>query len=50
MSYMKALVLDIIEEYGRGTDEFDLAEKFDLPLDTVVDIIEQYYNRLDEAA
>jgi len=50
MSNMKRLMENIIDDYSRGYSEFELAEKYDLSVDDVVNIIEQYYNILDEAA
>jgi hypothetical protein len=48
MSKMKSLIIDVIDDYSRGDSEFKLAEKYDLSVDDVVGIIEQYYNILDE--
>jgi hypothetical protein len=48
MSKMKSLIIDVIDDYSRGDSEFKLAEKYDLSVDDVINIIEQYYNILDE--
>jgi uncharacterized protein (DUF433 family) len=48
MSKMKSLIIDVIDDYSRGDSEFKLAEKYDLSVDDVVSIIENYYNVLDE--
>ena len=45
---MKSLIIDVIDDYSRGDSEFKLAEKYDLSVDDVVSIIENYYNVLDE--
>lgn len=48
MSRMKSLIIDVIDDYSRGTSEFKIAEKYDLSVDDVVGIIENYYNVLDK--
>jgi uncharacterized protein (DUF433 family) len=50
MGFYKSMVIDIIEDYARGESEFELSEKYDLPLEKIIDVIEQYYNMADEAA
>ena len=48
MSRMKSLIIDVIDDYSRGTSEFKMAERYDLSVDDVIGIIEKYYNVLDE--
>jgi uncharacterized protein (DUF433 family) len=48
MSKLKSLIIDVIDDYSRGDSEFKLAEKYDLSVDDIINIIEQYYNILDE--
>ena len=48
MGLMKNMIIDIIDDYSRGDSEFKLAEKYDLSVDDVVGIIENYFNVLDE--
>ena len=49
MGFYKSMVIDIIDDYSRGESESQLAEKYDLSVDKIQDIIEQYYNLADEA-
>jgi hypothetical protein len=48
MGLMKSMIIDVIDDYSRGDSEFKLAEKYDLSVDDVVGIIENYFNVLDE--
>ena len=48
MGLMKNMIIDVIDDYSRGDSEFKIAEKYDLSVDDVVGIIENYYNILDE--
>lgn len=48
MGFYKSEIIDIIDDYARGASEFQLAEKYDLSLEKIVDVIEQYYNLADE--
>lgn len=48
MGLMKNMIIDVIDDYSRGSSEFKIAEKYDLSVDDVVGIIENYYNILDE--
>ena len=49
MGFYKSMVIDIIDDYARGESEFQLAKKYDLPVEKIQDVIEQYYNIADEA-
>jgi uncharacterized protein (DUF433 family) len=49
MGFYKSDLIDIIDDYARGASEFELAEKYDLPVEKIIDVIEQYYNMADEA-
>lgn len=48
MGFYKSMVFDIIDDYARGESEFQLAEKYDLSIEKIMDVIEQYYNLADE--
>jgi hypothetical protein len=41
---LKSLIIDITEEYGRGTSVFKIADMFDLCVDEVQEIILKYYD------
>jgi Mor family transcriptional regulator len=42
MSYIKNMIQDIIEAYESGFNVYDLAERFNLSEETVVEIIQDY--------
>jgi hypothetical protein len=44
VSKLKSLIIDVTEEYGRGTSVFKIADMYDLCVDEVQDIILKYYD------
>ena len=44
MSKLKSVIIDVTEEYGRGTSIFKIADMFELDVDDVQDIILKYYD------
>jgi len=44
MGKLKNLIIDITEDYARGDSIFKLAERYDLPVDEVKEIIARFYD------
>ena len=43
MGKLKSLIIDITDDYARGTSIFKLADAYDLPVDEVQEIIAKFY-------